>query len=154
MRRMYSPSELAEMIKTSPKNLSSLYDDAGNPRFLESNIGGETISGLTFTYTKFALSGFHLMIVICGSIEDTTSLTANTLLCKVDFAHWLAEKIVPVVGQIVSTNQTTLWGSDYTTQTLNVNISKDSDKLEFRVGQNITLTKDRTFRLEFDLLID
>lgn len=54
-----------------------IVDKNGNPRFIEGTITPETISGITFTYCKWSLSGTHLMIVLAGTCKNVT-LANNT----------------------------------------------------------------------------
>lgn len=148
-------------IKTAKLNATqnqpifeTIVDKNGNKRFIEDDITPETISGVTFSYTKWGLSGNHLMIVICGSVEDEVVLQNGQNLATFELPDFIFEKIAPIVGSVVVSSTTSMWASNYTTQNLQYNFLKNTEDVSLKVGQDVTLTSDKTFRIEINLFID
>ena len=127
-------------------------DALGHKRFIEGDITIETIEGITQTYGKWSLSGSHLMIVVAGTIEDGTVLTGGSL-ADINIPDWIFDKLVPIVSNFVVVENKTLIASDYTTQQLLLTLQKSSTKLSLRYG-SLTIVKAKSFRFNFDLLID
>lgn len=150
MKQMWSKEE----INNAPKVLDSLVDSAGNPRFIEGAGVIPTITGVTNVYNKWSLSGSHLMIVLSDTVADTTALSFSTTLASYSVPSFILNKIVGVVGSTIEYKTATLYASDFSNQTLPLSFRKVNEKLEIATNANLTLTKDRTFRIQFDLLID
>ena len=148
----YIDSGDADYNLVSQNNLSSIVDNQGNPRFVEGNITIETIEGVTQTYGKWSLSGTHLLIVLCLSFANTTELSAG-YIATVNVPDWIKEKIIPVFSTVVLRQNVTLWATNYSTQSLTVNLEKHSGDIKI-YNAPLTLTADRNVRLQFDLLID
>ena len=130
----------------------NIVDSQGNKRFIEGDISMYEVEGITQTYGKWALSGTHLLIVIAFSVADETALTTGRY-AKINIPEWIYNKLVPVFSSQVVRKSTTLWAEDYTSQNITTNLVKGSDGAYLEMGA-LTLTKDRSGRIEFDLLID
>ena len=156
MRKMFSEKQIQELVKNTPKGIESLVDSQGHDRFVEGDITIEEITGITQTYGKWSLSGTHLMIVVAVDIADTTVLTNASILANLDgIPEWIKDKIVPTFSNIVYTQNFSAYASNYTTQTVTVVLQKHSTYgLRLLLGNNVTLTADRTLRVVYDLLID
>ena len=128
----------------------AIVDDNLHKRFVEGSITTPTISGVTISYAKWSLSGTHLLIVIAGSIESGTTLT-NSTLGQIMLPDWIKDKIVPIVNNLVEEKNSVGWGTDYTQQSINVDLLKYSS---LDIVASITTTAKRYFRIQFDLLID
>ena len=151
MRRMYSENQIANM----PKDIATLVDAEGHNRFIEGDIPTNAITGISYSYAKWSLSGSHLMLIIAGNIADTTVITAGQFLCTaLTLPEWIYDKLVAIYSNVVSQAAFNCFASDGTTQALGVYLRKISaGRLDFMLG-SLTLTKDRSFRVYFDLLID
>lgn len=146
------------ITKTGDKDgalLSSIVDDNGNQRFIEGSAVLEDITGITVNYNKWSLSGTHLMIVLGASVADTTSIVSNTKIATYNLPEYILDKITALYSNsVVSSYQFTLYADDGTSQACNVSLYIYSGYLEIRLRSNVTLTDDRNFRIQFDLLID
>ena len=63
--------------------MENIVDSKGNKRFVEGPLTTTTISGVTYSYSKWSLCGTHLMIVLGGTIAANTSLISGTSLAYV-----------------------------------------------------------------------
>ena len=157
-KRMWTDREIRSMAVHSVENKEDLkvfehiVDKDGHKRFIEGDITINTITGVTQSYGKWSLSGSHFMIVIAGAVANATVLTAGTLV-DIELPSWILSKIVGVVADIVDSKEFTLWATNYSKQSIGINLIKQTAKLRVSYG-SLTLTADRTFRIQFDLLID
>lgn len=136
--------------------MENIKDSQGNLRFIEGEGTPIELSGLTITYNKWSLSGSHLMFVLSGNIEQGVEIGSLTTLVEYDIPKWIYDKI----GVIWSTN-----GVDFKSMNListstditnnNVLLVKDNNVIMIKnKGSSYTADKDRSFRVQFDLLID
>ena len=149
MKHMWSEEE----IQSFKKDISNLVDSKGNPRFVEGNGTPATITGFTSSYCKWSLSGTHLMLVLAGNFENAVSVSQGSVLATFAVPEFILNKIVPVIGSNIEYKQSAAYSADYDTQTINFLFRKLTN-LIITCNSNITFTKARTFRIQFDLLID
>lgn len=152
MKQMWSKEE----INAEPKILDSLVDSKGNPRFIEGDITTNTITGLTYSYAKWSLSGTHLMIVLAGTFDNGASISPQGVGVLNELPSWVKDKIYAVWGgNYIENKVCVLYASDWTSQTTTFLLVKDSNNdIRINLPSAITLTKERNFRIQFDLLID
>ncbi|MBO7691179.1 MAG: hypothetical protein J6T10_00915 [Methanobrevibacter sp.] len=143
-------------VDGNAKIFENIVDKDGHNRFIEGDINIETITGVSKLYGKWSLSGTHLMIVLCLSLADTTALTNGQVFAFLPLAQWIMDKIVPVYARMVATELYNAYASDYTSQSFQTYLRKNDTgtSLEIVKNNNLTLDKDRTVRIAFDLLID
>ena len=153
---MYSLQQLKEVVKnTKGYNFANLVDKDGHSRFIEGNGSPIEQEGAEITYCKWSLSGTHLMCVLAGNISNSTVIANNTTLASFTLPSWVSEKIYPVFAGNLEIQYINLYASDWTKQSVGVSFAKLSDgKLRIRSEEALTLTADRGFRIQFDLLID
>ena len=134
--------------------MEKIKDKSNHLRFIEGTGTTETITGVTFGYCKWSLSGTHLMIVLTMEAADTTAINYGNV-ATFDIPAWVGNKIFPVTGKIIERKGITLYASDLTTQTWTLNIQKESSTtLSIYARAALTLTAARSGRIQFDLLID
>ena len=135
--------------------MENIVDSAGNKRFIEGDITTNTVSGITFSYNKWSLSGSHLMLVIAGTVENGTDLPFTVLANNINIPQYIKDKIIPLFGtDIVSRATLTLYADNATTQTTTISLYKrSSGNIDISISA-LTLTATRNFRIQFDLLID
>ena len=150
MKHMWSEEEVA----SQKKDIATLVDSAGNLRFVEGDSEEITISGVTTTYSKWSLSGTHLMLVCAGTVENGTVLEGKTIIGKYVLPSNILNKIVPTFSSFVGRIQGTFWGSDYSNQPVIFNVIKTENSINFETAISYTMSADRNFRIQFDLLID
>lgn len=143
-------------IKNGTTHLfETITDRHGNPRFVEDDITMNTITGVTQTYGKWSLSGTHLMIVVCADVANGTTIPLTTYLCTINLPSYIKDKINPVYSEYVERKEVPLYSEDHSTQTINVGLRKETNAIRIRTTlSSITLTAKRSFRIQFDLLID
>ena len=132
--------------------LDSVVDKKGNQRFIEGDINVVEEEGVSYTYAKWSLSGTHLMVVLAGHVADATVLTGRKI-CTISLPDWVFNKITPVFGNNMEYTQLYLYADDTTTQNTAITFFKETNNLAM-YRASLTLTKDRSFRILFDLLID
>lgn len=71
--------------------MEDIVDANGNKRFVEGDITMETIDGVTSTYSKWSLSGSHLMIVLGFTYNQ--DIVSDADLAKLNLPSWIADKI-------------------------------------------------------------
>ena len=150
MKQMWSKEE----IETQKKDISTLVDASGNPRFIEGDGEGLEQEGVTISYCKWSLSGTHLMCVCAGTIANTTVLSNGTNLAVFGVPSYVWNKIYPVWLENIEAKTVDMYASDWTKQSPFVAFKKGVSKLIIQNGTTVTFTADRSFRIQFDLLID
>ena len=134
--------------------MENIVDSQGNKRFVEGE-GTNSPNTINITYNKWSLSGSHLMLVIAGNIENGTSIASATHLMEYNnLPKYIIDKIIPSVNTLVLSTSIRCYGSDYSIQDMSSNLRKSvGGDLYLELG-SITLTADRYFRVQIDLLID
>lgn len=155
MRRMYSQNQLENEIKEVKKDINTLVDANGHDRFIEGN-GVSEITGLTNAYCKWALSGSHLLLVCAGNVADGSSILTNDDVATFTLPEWIYNKIIPVWASTrIEAKNTVFYNDDWSSQSVGIVLTKLSgNTISFKSVSDITFTKDRAFRVAFDLLID
>ena len=131
-------------------------DTAARPLIVEGEGYAETITGVTIVYNKWSLCGTHLMIVLAGSIADTSVISDGLAISYYKIPSFVSDKIVPVFASIIEIKSISAYADNWSTQNIPVRLEKLSDG-RVRISKTsgaITLTADRSFRIQFDLLID
>ena len=149
MKRMWSEEE----IQSFKKDISNLVDSKGNPRFIEGEGTPETIEGFEATYCKWSLSGTHLMLVLAGTYANEAVISSLQLLCTFDLPDFVMNKITPVAGQLIEYKNIIAYASNASSQTQNAFLRKSAN-LGIATNSALTLTAERNFRIQFDILID
>lgn len=141
--------------------LETIKDKNGNPRFVEGNISPEEITGFTYAYGKWSLSGTHLMVVIAGEIaEDTVTPVWPNVLANITLPKWIVDKIYPVTNNYLDCKNLVYssMGSSGTAYLINmaIEVDKTNNKLvvKFDDSSKTMSSTDFGFRFAFDLLID
>ena len=158
------PRKLLEWIKGLNKgegaslNITTLTDSNGNPRFIEGNGVPMELEGFTSTYCKWSLSGTHLMFVLAGSIANTTVVPSSKIVAYFDIPEFVFQKIYPVWrNKYLESTAFKLFADDWTSQNISIHFYKSDNtpgRMGFENASAVTLTADRKFRIQFDLLID
>ena len=151
-------SEKAQVIDAVEKDSSlkvyeNIVDAQGHKRFIEGDITQETITGITPGYSKWSLSGSHLMIVLCGTIANGTVISSGQLLMQIALPQWIMDKIFPVYGNNIEYKLFSVTNSSGQSQNIGCYTQKADGKIKVRLSA-LTLTDERMFRVYFDLLID
>lgn len=137
--------------------MERIIDLNDNFRFVEGSGTNQQISGVTFTYSKFSLSGTHLMIVLAGQISNGSSLTNGQRLVLYELPQWVYNKIVPLFAQNnVDRKQVTFFADDFSVQNASFILEKIPNTTRIAITHigSFTVTANRQFRIQFDLLID
>ena len=111
------------------KAFENIVDKDGHKRFIEGPITGITITGLTFTYNRWSLSGSHLLYVVAGKI-DNGAVLPNQTLCRAYLPQWILDKIIPVASTRLDIKTITCYNNDISTsQTFQAILNKASDNV-------------------------
>ena len=133
--------------------MENIVDANGNKRFIEGEGQTTAITGVTYTYNKWSLSGTHLMIVLAGSVADTTVIPNGYILDISDIPSYIKDKIKTVAAGRVLWTTVQFTSESLTTQTTNMILEKSGEYLRIYTA-TLTLNANRSFRVQFDLLID
>ena len=134
--------------------VEALVDDSGNPRFIEGNGVLPEITGVTFTYNKWSLSGTHLMFVLAGSIANGTEIVLSNILADYIIPNFIFNKIYPIFGSIIDLKSIPLYADNYGSQNMTLQIRKEADRIRIQPTGTTNITANRSFRIQIDLLID
>lgn len=155
-------SLISEVIEKASTNLpmNNIVDEDGHKRFISGDITPDTITGVSFSYAKWALSGSHLIIVLAGAIADNTTLSFKKLAILNDIPQWVRDKITPSGDSenIVSSGFADEW-VDSVNPLANryafFGLTKPaSGNIEVSLWSTHAYTTGVYFRMTFDLLID
>ena len=139
--------------------MEEIKDAEGHLRFIEGTPATTAITGLTYTYVKWSLSGTHLMCVVAGNIADGTSIVAGGMFINLaSLPKWIKDKIVTVWSSNVDYKLVATHDDTWST-TLNIGFAMkkvSADSVYIQNQNNITNNTGavQNFRVQFDLLID
>ena len=154
MRHMWTKNQVENLVKTTKKDISSLVDSSGHNRFIEGTLSTSDITGVTFTYARWSLSGTHLMIVLGGTCANGSTLS-NVTMCTLNLPSWIKNKIVNLFGSVVALNDTKAFDTDWLTQDINTYLFKNDDgSMGIYAFSTTEFSSDKNFRIQYDLLID
>lgn len=149
--------EQADKLELNPSGtfraFENIVDKDGHKRFIEGDLETKTISGVSFSYAKWSLSGSHLLIVCVANVEDGTILTAGTIFANINIPSWIINKLVAQFSNAVDIKGFPAYDINGNVQTMNVYLRKVSSSIDLMIG-SFTATADRLVRIAFDLLID
>ena len=167
MRKMYSLNQLKEIAnkqvqeQVSSGNLTNLkvfeeiVDKDGHKRFIEENGTPLELEGFESVYCKWSLSGTHIMFVLAGNVASTTTIPSSAKLATFNPPQWIMDKIYPIFAtKRIEVKGVNAWSSGWTSQTITAVLTKESNSINFETISSLTLTDDRSFRLQYDLVID
>lgn len=135
--------------------MGNIVDSHGNKRFVE-GVGTiiTDVEGLTIKYNKWSLSGTHLMIALAGTFKNGTQLPVNIDLVSFALPAWILNKIIPVWSVNIENKSTLTYAEDWTSQSISLALRKIDDNIVIRCTSAVNFTADRSFRIQYDLLID
>lgn len=156
---MYSKPQLLEAVEQEAevnglKAFENIVDKDGHKRFIEGTPTNPTIEGVEITYAKWSLSGTHLMLVMAGNVASTTVLDYNFIFVF-DLPQWIKDKIFPVSSTYIEFKSINFYKS-FNAQNVTIQVRKNSStgNIEIQPASSTTMNDDRSFRMQFDLLID
>ena len=160
MKRMWTDRQIRSMAVDSVENKSNLkvfeniVDKDGHKRFIE--LDGTPLSqeGVNIPYCKASLSGTHLMLVAGGSVANGTTLAAGSYLASFTIPEWIADKIEIIWSSFVDAKSFTARDDEWGHQDFSIALRKDDNLIRFYLVGAVTMTSDKNFRVQFDLLID
>lgn len=144
------------LTATHAKILENIEDSAGNKRFIEGDIVQDTpITGFTLTYSKWSLSGTHLMFVVAGTIANNTTLGWQEVFAETTtIPKWVIDKIYPTFSNYIEPKVIRAYNGDGSTyQDITFYLRKGTSSMYMSLS-NVAITDDRYLRVQFDLLID
>lgn len=135
----------------------NIKDRNGNKRFVEDNVNLVEITGLTYDFAKWSLSGTHLMVVLAGHTTAATGFSNNQKIADVILPDYILNKIYPLYDTNVLRNASMTFvnatgGGNVVS--FQISINKTSNGLQLSNVNAGTIAIDRVFRMQFDLIID
>ena len=139
----------------NPLIICENFNDAnGNARFVGGNLSTSAISGITFTYAKWSLSGSHIMFVLCGEIAANTTLNVD-VWASVNLPDYIKSKISGVFASTnIEVKDSRAYYDDWNSINIQTVLQKTSDGVQILMIQNPTSSAVAHFRIQYDLLID
>ena len=129
-------------------------DEEGHNRFIEGDLETKEITGVSYSYARWSLSGTHLLIVLAGNIADTSVITNGDVLADLGLPSWIVDKVYAVFSTVIDFKSTPTYASNWSTQSLITALRKSGGDLHIVNESTTTWTADRSFRIAYDLLID
>lgn len=165
---MYSEEQVKKMFQNAlssgdmkdVKVFENIVDKDGHPRFLEGNINIQEVAGITKDYGKWALSGTHLLIVLCITGANDTAIASTTEISELNIPKWIVDKITPLYAGIsyIETKTAMWYGPAWSNQNNTVSLRKTGtpgeEVLSIRFETSLNLNTEKSSRIAFDLLID
>ena len=145
------PNEIAYLFNAV--TLNNVVDSYGNPRFIEGEGTPATITGFTATQCKWSLSGTHLMLTLAGTIANGTAITSSVHMADYVMPQFIVDKIQTLTGVFIEFKNTNMRASTLGIQNVEFVARKTTTGVYLTIS-DVTLTADRNFRIQFDLLID
>lgn len=139
------------------KLFENIVDAQGHKRFIEGNLTGDVVDGLSYLYNKWSLSGTHLMIVCALQLDTNASITGGTKVVNLnDLPDWIKDKIVSstTIPNRVATTVVSWESAGQTATNDNARLIKTSEDLYIDLTSLPAVAYDRYARFTFDLLID
>lgn len=136
--------------------LEDIVDSAGNKRFVEGEATPETISGFTFSYNKWSLSGTHLMMVCAGTVDSANLISGLTICTYENIPDYIMNKIVALWFNGTTVDVKTVYFrslEDSSGTSVNIRLVKENNNLYVKCYASQAITN-VGFRIQFDLLID
>ncbi len=135
--------------------LENIKDQSGHNRFIE-GIGTDLSgTGVTITYIKWSLSGTHLMLVLGGSITNGSEAGDNNIKASFSLPEWVMNKLYPIIGSYLEIKNVKAFASDGSSQDIPFIFYKQgNDNIVFESYGSVTMSSDKGFRVQLDLLID
>ena len=98
------------------------------------------------------------MFVLAGSIANGSVLPAYSILAHFDLPLFIYNKIYPIwSGKYIESKTLQMYADNWSLQSTSIHILKSTNvlgRIGLEQGAGITLTENRSFRIQFDLLID
>ena len=97
------------------------------------------------------------MFVLAGTIEDNTTLNIDALLAGVPLPQWIKDKIIPITtdGAGVDIRECPFFTKSWVNPVMHsIRLAKQGDQVVMYNNETFTNSSDRSFRIQFDLLID
>lgn len=142
---------------TSVYDFEHIVDKDGHNRFIEGNGTPTTFEGVTYNYTKWSLSGTHLMLVCDIKIAGETALATNDI--TVDFAipKWVFDKLFPSIDPYLDAKKSDIRVSGYVVSGLSIEsycYKVSESTIRICSLAHTAGASDEYARIEFDFLID
>lgn len=139
--------------------LDDIVDSQDRKRFIEGDLtlllSPEQMEqyGATVLYSKWSLSGTHLMIVACVSFSKATQQSDLITIFKVNLPDWIKEKLVPIFSTHLISR---VLVAKYPTGNLSASLYTYNNEVTLNLSNLMDnpITANCTARYQFDLLID
>ena len=164
MKRMWSRNELKNLAdgqaKSVKKDIATLVDAQGHDRFIEGDITPTAVEGVEYTYTKWSLSGTHLLIVVAFTIASGTTWVGGAgIRGEILLPQWIKDKIVPTIPDGTYIDYKVSYSFNTSTGSPSVQIGaylakSATDVISFTTGGFTAVAYDVAGRIQLDILID
>ena len=148
MKHMYSEEELLEVAK-----IENLVDSEGRNRFIEGVGVADDVDGMTVISSKWKLNGKNLIFEIIGLFNK--AVPSNTRICRFILPEWLANKITPLVANIIDITDTIIASTSGGASPLYALIYKYSNALDFVISSGTSdIQSDKYCKIRYNIIID
>ena len=152
-------SEITNIKNGTTPLFETITDSHGNNRFVEGDLVLSTISGITFSYGKWSLSGTHLMVVLAGKIASGAYIGGYIRIASANVPDYILNKVQYIIP---SRNDVRRQYFDIYSLGARVLAQKlfflDKQSNGLNIGSSsidpFTASEDGYFHIQFDLIID
>ena len=124
-------------------------------RFIEGDGTINELTGFTSVFCKWSLSGSHIMFVLAGSFASGTEVPSVHDIVTFEIPNWIYNKIYPVWSTYIEDKVVSCKATNWSAQEVDMALMKESGVIKIRLlGAPTTFTALRSFRVQFDLIID
>ena len=134
-------------------DIEALVDRNGNQRFIEGVGVADNVDGMTIISSKWELNGKNLIFEILGSLNK--DVPSNTRICRFILPEWLANKMAPLVANIIDITYNIIASTSGGASPLYVLIYKYSNALDFVISSGASsIQSTEYFKIRYNIIID
>lgn len=124
-------------------------------RFVEGDGVINALTGFTSVFCKWSLSGSHIMFVLAGTFSEGAEVPSVHDIASFTLPSWVYNKIYPVWSTYLENKVVSCKATNWSSQEVDMALMKESGVMKIRLlGAPTTFTATRSFRVQFDLIID
>ena len=148
MKHMYSEEEILEVAK-----IENLLDSKGRNRFIEGVGVADNVDGMTIVSSKWVLNGNNLIFEILMALNK--DVPSNTRICRFILPEWLANKMAPLVANIIDISYNIMASPSGGASPLYVLIYKYSNALDFVISSGASSIQSTKYcKIRYNFIID
>ena len=125
-------------------------------RFIEGDFTPTASVNIEYNFSKWSLSGSHLMIAMSGKLTAGASISSYEISAEVALPDWILDKLIPSANDVLDFKTVPTTSTGYSqAQSLSCYCAKSTGKIVITSFSSLTVgSDDEFFRIQFDFIID